>query len=65
MGVRHIFVDVFHTPLACLCWRMNTPGGRKIGVLMSSDTLGVLYAFPQNESPKHVAPFIDWWPADR
>jgi len=42
-----------------------SPGGDFLQAQGSSDTVGVLYAFPQNESPKHVAPFIAWWPADR
>ena len=36
----------------------SPPRTNKIGVLMSSDTLGVLYAFPQNESPKTCGTFI-------
>ena len=35
---------------------MNTPGGRKIGVLMSSDTLGHFHIHPQNSAPKVFPP---------
>jgi hypothetical protein len=59
MEVRHIFVAVFYTPLGLPLLAGEYPGrGRKIGVLMSSDIVGVFRTFPQNESPKTCGTFI-------
>lgn len=61
-ATRTFFLLFFHTPLGL---PLVDRGANKIGVFMPSDTLGHFRTFPQIESPKQVAPFIDCWHADR